>query len=374
MRPTRAEINLGAIAFNLQGIRRQVAPAGIMAVVKADAYGHGALQVSRVALEEGASYLAVAVIDEAIALRKAGIEAPLLVFGGFSHEDARLFVDWELDATVFDRQGLALISQAARKRNRPVRVHVKADTGMGRLGVDFREAVPFIEMVRNTEGVELTGLYTHFATSDALDKSYANLQLLRYKSLIDELESKGIRIPLKHTANSGAILDMPGSWFDLVRPGIMMYGHYPSAETTGSVEIHPAMSFKTAVIQVKQIERGQSVSYGRTLIADRPMTIATLPVGYADGYNRLLSNRGEVLIRGRRFPVAGRVCMDLIMAAAGAGDEIRTGDEVVLFGRQGDEEISVASICELLGTIPYEVTCWVSKRVPRVYMHSDDYL
>lgn len=374
MRPTRAEINLGAIAFNLQGIRRQVAPAGIMAVVKADAYGHGALQVSRVALEEGASYLAVAVIDEAIALRKAGIEAPLLVFGGFSHEDAQLFVDWELDATVFDRQGLALISQAARKRNRPVRVHVKADTGMGRLGVDFREAVPFIEMVRNTEGVELVGLYTHFATSDALDKSYANLQLLRYKSLIDELESKGIRIPLKHTANSGAILDMPGSWFDLVRPGIMMYGHYPSAETTGSVEIHPAMSFKTAVIQVKQIERGQSVSYGRTLIADRPMTIATLPVGYADGYNRLLSNRGEVLIRGRRFPVAGRVCMDLIMAAAGAGDEIRTGDEVVLFGRQGDEEISVASICELLGTIPYEVTCWVSKRVPRVYMHSDDYL
>ncbi len=374
MRPTRAEINLGAIAFNLQGIRRQVAPAGIMAVVKADAYGHGALQVSRVALEEGASYLAVAVIDEAIALRKAGIEAPLLVFGGFSHEDARLFVDWELDATVFDRQGLALISQAARKRNRPVRVHVKADTGMGRLGVDFREAVPIIEMVRNTEGVELVGLYTHFATSDALDKSYANLQLLRYKSLIDELESKGIRIPLKHTANSGAILDMPGSWFDLVRPGIMMYGHYPSAETTGSVEIHPAMSFKTAVIQVKQIERGQSVSYGRTLIADRPMTIATLPVGYADGYNRLLSNRGEVLIRGRRFPVAGRVCMDLIMAAAGAGDEIRAGDEVVLFGRQGDEEISVASICELLGTIPYEVTCWISKRVPRVYMHSDDYL
>ena len=374
MRPTRAEINLGAIAFNLQGIRRQVAPAGIMAVVKADAYGHGALQVSRVALEEGASYLAVAVIDEAIALRKAGIEAPLLVFGGFSHEDARLFVDWELDATVFDRQGLALISQAARKRNRPVRVHVKADTGMGRLGVDFREAVPFIEMVRNTEGVELVGLYTHFATSDALDKSYANLQLLRYKSLIDELASKGIRIPLKHTANSGAILDMPGSWFDLVRPGIMMYGHYPSAETTGSVEIHPAMSFKTAVIQVKQIERGQSVSYGRTFIADRLMTIATLPVGYADGYNRLLSNRGEVLIRGRRFPVAGRVCMDLIMAAAGAGDEIRTGDEVVLFGRQGDEEISVASICELLGTIPYEVTCWISKRVPRVYMHSDDYL
>ena len=374
MRPTRAEINLGAIAFNLQGIRRQVAPAGIMAVVKADAYGHGALQVSRVALEEGASYLAVAVIDEAIALRKAGIEAPLLVFGGFSHEDARLFVDWELDATVFDRQGLALISQAARKRNRPVRVHVKADTGMGRLGVDFREAVPIIEMVRNTEGVELVGLYTHFATSDALDKSYANLQLLRYKSLIDELASKGIRIPLKHTANSGAILDMPGSWFDLVRPGIMMYGHYPSAETTGSVEIHPAMSFKTAVIQVKQIERGQSVSYGRTFIADRLMTIATLPVGYADGYNRLLSNRGEVLIRGRRFPVAGRVCMDLIMAAAGAGDEIRAGDEVVLFGRQGDEEISVASICELLGTIPYEVTCWISKRVPRVYMHSDDYL
>ena len=369
MRPTWAEIDLGAIAFNLQGISRQVAPAGIMAVVKADAYGHGALQVSRVALQEGASHLAVAVIDEAIALRKAGIQAPLLVFGGFSHEDARLFIDWELDATIFDRQGLALLSQAARKRNRPVRVHVKVDTGMGRLGVDWREAAAFVAEVQGAEGVELTGLYTHFATSDALDKSYANLQLLRYKSLIDELEGKGVRIPLKHTANSGAILDMPGSWFDLVRPGIMMYGHYPSAETTESVGIHPAMSFKTTVIQAKRVERGQSVSYGRTSIADRPMTIPTLPVGYADGYNRLLSNRGEVLIRGRRFPVAGRVCMDLIMAAAGDEEEIRAGDEVVLFGRQGDEEFSVASICTLLGTIPYEVTCWVSKRVPRVYMH-----
>ena len=174
MRPTRAEINLGAIAFNLQGIRRQVAPAGIMAVVKADAYGHGALQVSRVALEEGASYLAVAVIDEAIALRKAGIEAPLLVFGGFSHEDARLFIDWELDATIFDRQGLALLSQAARKRNRPVRVHVKVDTGMGRLGVDWREAASFVAEVQGAEGVELTGLYTHFEVQRAAPSSNRN--------------------------------------------------------------------------------------------------------------------------------------------------------------------------------------------------------
>ncbi|HOT95544.1 MAG TPA: alanine racemase [bacterium] len=367
MRPTWAEIDLGAIAFNLQGICHRVKPAGIMAVVKADAYGHGALQVSRVALQEGAAYLAVAVVDEAVALRKGGIEAPILVFGGFSPEDAPLFLDWELDATLFDTRSTELLRHAAQQRNRPTRVHIKVDTGMGRLGIPWQEAAAFAAAVRQAEGLELTGLYTHFATSDALDKSFANLQLIRFKTVVEALESQGIRIPLKHAANSAAILDMPGSYFDMVRPGIMMYGQYPSTETTESIEIRPAMSFKTAVSQVKTILRGESVSYGRTFIADRPTTIATLPVGYADGYNRLLSNRGEVLIRGRRCPVAGRVCMDLIMAAA--GDEVQVGDEAVLFGRQGDAEISVASICQLLGTIPYEVTCWVSKRVPRVYIH-----
>ncbi|HPR88323.1 MAG TPA: alanine racemase [bacterium] len=367
MRPTRVEIDLEAIAFNLQGIRQRVSPAGIMAVVKADAYGHGALQVSRTALQEGASHLAVAVVNEALALRKAGIEAPILVFGGFSPEDAPLFLDWELDATLFDLQGVALLGHAARAAGRPARVHIKVDTGMGRLGVPWPQAAALGETICQTEGLELTGLYTHFATADALDKSFANLQLIRFKHVIAELEAKGIRIPLKHCANSAAILDMPESYLDMVRPGIMMYGHYPSAETTESIEIHPAMSFKTAVTQVKSIARGESVSYGRTFIADKPVTIATLPVGYADGYNRLLSNRGEVLIRGRRCPVAGRVCMDLIMAAAA---EVQTGDEVVLFGRQGEAEISVAEICALLGTIPYEVTCWISKRVPRVYMHT----
>lgn len=369
MRPTRAEIDLGAIAFNLQGIRRRVSPAGIMAVVKADAYGHGALQVSRLALQEGASHLAVAVVDEAIALRKAGIEAPILVFGGFSPEDAPLFIDWELEATLLDARSAELLRLAARQRNRLARVHLKVDTGMSRLGVHWQEAAAFAAALHQSEGLELTGLYTHFATADALDKSYAHLQLIRFREVIDGLEAKGISVPLKHAANSGAILDLPGSYFDLVRPGIMMYGHYPSNETTESIEIQPAMSFKTAVSQVKTIGRGESVSYGRTWIAEQPARIATLPVGYADGYNRLLSNRGEVLIRGRRCPVAGRVCMDLIMAVA--GEEVAVGDEAVLFGRQGDQEIRVSAICEQLGTIPYEVTCWVAKRVPRVYIHDN---
>lgn len=370
MRPTRAEIDLGAIAFNLQGIRKQVSPAGIMAVVKADAYGHGAVQVSRLALEQGADYLAVALVEEAVALRKAGIEAPLLVFGGFSAEDAAVFADYELDATLLDQRAASLLSRAGQRKNRRIRVHVKVDTGMGRLGVAWEQAAAFYASVQDLEGLTATGLYTHFATSDALDKSYASLQLARYKKVVDELSARGISVPIKHTANSGAILDMPESWFDMVRPGIMMYGHYPSPETTESIEIHPAMSFKTAVTQVKRVERGQSVSYGRTFVAERAKTIVTLPVGYADGYNRLLSNRGAVLIRGRRFPVAGRVCMDLIMADAGEAADIQAGDEVVLFGRQGEEEIRVAEICDLLGTIPYEVTCWVSRRVPRVYMHS----
>jgi alanine racemase len=371
VRPTRAEIDLGAIAFNLQGIRKKVAPAGIMAVVKADAYGHGALQVSRLALQQGAEHLAVAVVDEGVALRKAGIEAPILVFGGFSPEDAPLFIDYDLEASLFEPRSLALLKTAALKRNRAAKVHVKIDTGMGRLGVACHEAAAFIEALIREEALELRGLYTHFATSDHLDKSFANLQLLRYKAVVDELEGKGIQVPLKHTANSAAILDMHESYFDMVRPGIMMYGYYPSAETSESVEIQPAMAFKTAVIQVKTINRGESVSYGRTFITDKPTTIVTLPVGYADGYNRLLSNRGQVLIRGKRYPVAGRVCMDLIMADAGDEKNIKIGDEVVLFGTQGNEQISVASICKLLDTIPYEVTCWVSKRVPRIYMHEN---
>jgi len=366
-RPTVAEIDLSAIAFNLAGIKKKVAPAAIMAVVKADAYGHGAVEVSRLALQQGAEYLGVALTQEGIELRQNGLRCPILVFGGTWPEEAESLVAHDLEATVYDSKGLEALQAAARKHNKLAKIHIKLDTGMGRVGVDWREALPFAEKAAGSEGIELQGLYTHFATSDQMDKSFAYLQLARFQQVIEQLEAKGIRIPIKHTANSGAILDMPESYFDLVRPGVMMYGYYPSKETSESVPLRPAMTFKTRVLNVKAIERGISVSYGRQFIAEKETRIATLPVGYADGYNRLLSNRGEVLIRGRCYPIVGRVCMDLIMANLGDDEDVVVGDEAVLFGRQGNEDVTVQSICDLLGTIPYEVTCWVSKRVPRVY-------
>ena len=366
-RPAIAEINLSAIAFNLAGIKKRVAPAAIMAVVKADAYGHGAVEVSRHALQHGAEYLGVALTQEGIELRQSGLECPILVFGGAWPEEADSLVAHDLEATVYDSNGLEALRAAAQNQNKSANIHIKLDTGMGRVGIDWRTALPFVEKAARSGGIQLQGLYTHFATSDQIDKSFAYLQLARFQQVVKQLETRGIRTPLKHTANSGAILDMPESYFDLVRPGVMMYGYYPSKETSESVPLRPAMTFKTRVLYVKSIERGTSVSYGRQFIAKKETHIATLQVGYADGYNRLLSNRGEVLIRGKRYPVVGRVCMDLIMANVGEDEDIATGDEAVLFGRQGNEEVTVQSICDLLNTIPYEVTCWVSKRVPRVY-------
>lgn len=367
MRPTIAEVDLSAVAYNLDNIKKRVAPASVMAVVKADGYGHGAVEVSRVALQQGVTYLGVSSPEEGIELRQAGFQCPILVFGGVNEQETDSLVEYELEATVYDERGLQAVCQAAQKANKAIRVHLKVDTGMGRLGMDWRDGMTFIQEAAKTDGLILQGLYTHFATSDMMDNSFAYLQLARFKEVVEQAEAKGIRFPLKHAANSGAILDMPESYFDLVRPGIMMYGHYPSTETSESVPIRPAMTFKTRVLFVKTIERGESVSYGRQFIAEKRTGIATLPVGYADGYNRLLSNRGEVLIRGRRFPVAGRVCMDLIMVNLGDDSEVSAGDEAVLFGRHGEDEVSVKSICEKLNTIPYEVTCWVSKRVPRIY-------
>jgi alanine racemase len=342
-----------------------------MAVVKADAYGHGALAVSRLALQQGAEYLAVAVPDEAVQLRQNGIEAPILVLGGMHPDDAHLFPQYDLEATVYEASALSALKRAARKYNQPVKAHVKVDTGMGRVGVDWRQAFDYVTNLVQDDAIDLRGVYMHFATSDHMDKSYAQLQLARFNEAISTIKARHVKIPLVHAANSAAIIDLADSYFDMVRPGIMMYGHYPSRETTESIPLQSAMTFKTKVLYAKTVERGQSVSYSRQFIASQPTQVLTLPVGYADGYNRQLSNRGQVLIKGKRYPVVGRVCMDMIMVDAGPDGSAAVGDEVVLFGRQGAEEVPVQSICDLLGTIPYEVTCWVSKRVPRVYKNEN---
>jgi len=369
VRPTVAVIDLKAIRSNVQSVVQKVKPARVMAVVKANAYGHGMPEVAKTALDAGADYLAVALVEEGIGLREAGILEPTLIFGGFFPDQAKLFVQYDLDATLYSVRNGEALAKAARLLGRRARVHVKIDTGMGRVGVPWEKAADFVAEVAAMDALELVGVYTHFATSDERDKTFANLQLERFRWVLKQIESRGISIPIKHAANSGAILDMPEAYFDMVRPGIMLYGYYPSFETTESVPLQPAMAFRSKVLFVKEVEKGTSVSYGRKFVAPRKTTIATIPVGYADGYNRLLTNQGEVLIAGKKYPVVGRVCMDQILVDLGPGSQVREGDDVLLFGKTPAGEVSVYDICRKLGTIPYEVTCWVSGRVPRIYVN-----
>lgn len=368
MQASVAEINLSAFRFNLKNIIQRVSPAKVMAIVKANAYGHGTVPVAHAAVQAGAAYLAVALVEEGMELRENGITVPILVFSGLQREQIELFLQYDLEMTVYTVEAAEEISRRAQNFGKTAKIQVKVDTGMGRVGCSYENAVKIIRKIIKPPYLEIVGIYTHFATSDEKDKTYANLQLDRFKGVLSELEKKNIHIPLKHAANSGAVLDMAESFFDMVRPGIMTYGWYPSDETSESVPIKPVMTFKTRVLYIKRIQAGESVSYGREFIAAKPTRIATICVGYADGYNRLLGNHGEVLIRGKKYPVVGRVCMDLIHADLGDNTEIQEGDEVVLFGKQGDAEITVTEICEKLGTIPYEVCCWVSRRVPRVYV------
>jgi alanine racemase len=371
MRAAVAEIDLAALRHNVAAIKQRVSPAKVMAVVKADAYGHGAVAVANAAIQAGAQYLGVALVEEGIELRQAGILAPTLVFGGVMPDQITQFLEFDLEMTVYTLEIAEQISRHCQALGQSARIHVKVDTGMNRVGVQWESARDVIQKIQKLPRLKLVGLSTHFATSDEKDKAYANLQLSRFRQVVAQLSEMGIKIPLKHAANSGAILDMPEAYFDMVRPGMLLYGWYPSRETSESIAIRPVMCFKTRVLHVKEIAMNETVSYGRKFKAGEPTRIATLPVGYADGYNRLLSNRGQVLIRGEKFPVAGRVCMDLIHANIGQNQKIGPGDEVVLFGKQGDAEVSVYEICELLNTIPYEVCCWVSKRVPRIYLDSE---
>jgi alanine racemase len=367
LRPTFAEIDLSAIAYNINKIQKRVHPAQIMAVVKADGYGHGALQVAHIAIENGASYLGVALVEEGIELRQQGIQEPILIFGGNNEGQLKNFFDYNLEITLYQEDTANKLAEIAHELQKPIETHIKIDTGMGRVGIPYKKALSFIEFVNNLKGVSIKGLYTHFATSDEEDKQYANLQFDRFKKIISQVEKKSINVPLKHAANSGAILDMPETYLDMVRPGVMMYGHYPSDETTESVVIKPAMTFKSTVNYIKNVPENSSVSYGRKYVTSQPTRLATLPVGYADGYNRLLTNLGIVTIRGKKFPVVGRVCMDLIVIDLGGDQTIQEGDEVFLFGSVEDNAFTVKEICNILNTIPYEVTCWISKRVPRKY-------
>lgn len=370
LRPTWAEIDLDAIANNVRELKKATSPgAGMIAVVKADGYGHGAVEVARTALENGASWLAVAVLDEAIQLRQAGITAPIFILGYVPPAQARRVLEHDIRVAVFHRDLAEALSEAAVSMGRRASVHVKVDTGMGRIGLPtINQAVDFIESVARLPGIDLEGAFTHFASADEPDKDYTIRQLEKFLEVIEGARSRGIDIRIRHAANSAGLIDLPQTHLDMVRPGISLYGFYPSEDVSRRVKLLPAMTWKTRVSFVKRVAPGTPVSYGRTYKASEEETIITLPVGYADGFSRAWSNRGQVLLGGEKHPIVGRVCMDQIMVRVRGGVVPEVGQEVVLMGRQGGEEISGDDLARGLGTINYEIVCLVGKRVPRVYL------
>ena len=367
-RPTIAEINLKAIRNNVRRLRERVQPAEVMAVVKADAYGHGAIPVAQTALAAGASQLAVALLEEGIELRRAQIAAPILVFGGFFEKQIDSFIENDLHFTLYDLRLAEIVSRRAQALGRVAQAHVKIDTGMGRVGLLPAEVIKVIPAMAKLPHLELIGLCTHFASSDSRDKTYAHRQLEQFNAIVQQLAQRDLRFKYLHAANSGAILDLPQSYFNLVRPGMIMYGYYPSDETSESIPLEPAMSLRTEILHVKRVPAGTFISYNSTFQTHETTTIATLPIGYADGVPRRFSSNFEVLVRGRRCPLIGRVCMDQIMIDLGDMQDVHASEEVVLLGKQGDEEISICEWCRRLETIPYEVTCGISRRVARIYV------
>jgi len=364
-RATRAIIDLGAVSHNVAEIRKKIGhERGMMTMVKADGYGHGAVEVSQAALRSGADCLGVAIPEEGQQLREAGIEAPILVVGLIQPQEAYKVVKFHLSQTVASVELLAALDGEAGKASTKVNVHVKVDTGMGRIGINPEDAVPFIGKVMDFKNLNLEGIFSHFPSSDEKDKTFSLGQLQLFEQVITNLRLAGIEVPKRHMANSAGVLDLPQSYYDMVRPGLMIYGLYSSTEVSRSIQLRPAMTFKTKVSQVKVVPSGTPISYEGTFITKRKTTVATLPVGYADGYRRLLSNRGEVLIKGYRAPVIGRICMDMCMVNVSDVEDVRPGDEVILFG----EEITVNEVAALIDTNIDEVLCGVGKRVPRLYV------
>ncbi|MFA5038395.1 MAG: alanine racemase [Candidatus Omnitrophota bacterium] len=368
-RQTWVEINLAAVAHNYRALKRSL-PRGtkIMAAVKANAYGHGIVEVSRKLVECGVDYLGVASLDEALVLRKNLIHSPVLNLGAFLKNDAEAMVENEVTATVTDYPMARLLDRVASRLKKKARIHVKIDTGMGRLGVWHSEADEVILKLCRLPHLSIEGLYTHFPVADS-DEAFTRSQITMFCALVTKLEIKGVRIPLKHSANTMAVVGYKDAHFNLVRPGLAVYGLYPKDGVQEKIDLKAVLSFKTRVVYLKEVARGRSISYGRTHITGKDTTIATLPVGYGDGYNRLLSNKGRVLIHGKYCPVVGVVCMDQTMVDIGHLKDVRLEDEVVLAGSQKGHIIRIEEIARLCHTIPYEVVCWISPRVPRVYTH-----
>ena len=366
-RPTIGEVDLGALEFNYRQIKKRV-PEGVkvLAVVKADAYGHGAIPISLRLEKLGVEYLGVAISEEGVELRRAGVKAPILVLGGIFGEDVDQIFRFRLTPVVFRKDCLKILSKEAEKRKRKVKVHLKVDTGMGRVGVPLGLWPDFLREVRRFPKIETEGILSHFSMTDE-EEGFTQSQWRAFQSAVAVAQELGISSQYLHMASSAMLTTFPGYAAGLVRPGIMLYGSYPSPVFRSLISLKPVMTLKTRIHFLKSVSSGARISYGGTFMAKRESRIATLPIGYADGYSRHLSNHGEVLIHGKRAPVVGRVCMDFIMVDVTDIPRASVGDEVILIGQQGGEQITPEEIAEKINSISYEVLCSIGKRVPRIY-------
>ncbi|NFE87648.1 alanine racemase [Clostridium botulinum] len=369
LRAVWAEIDLDNLQHNLKQIKKICGNKEIIGVIKANAYGHGAMEIAPTLLENGVSRLAVAVLSEAMELRMSGVKEPIMILGYTPWALGDMLLDNDIEQSVYSYNDALELSKIAVLKRKILKIHIVVDTGMGRIGfLPTKESVEDVYKISKLPNIKIEGLFSHFSSADELDKDYTLYQMNKYNEFINKLEEKNIQVPIKHIANSAAIIDLENTHLDAVRAGIIMYGYYPSNYVLrDNINLKPVMSLKTSIVHIKKVSSGEYISYGRTFKTERESIIATLPIGYADGYNRLLSNKGKVIVNGKLAPVIGRVCMDQCMIDVTFIENLKVGDVVTIMGEENGVSYTAENIASQIGTISYEVICNVNKRVPRVY-------
>ncbi len=367
IRPTRLEIDLNILAENYRQIKKHVAPAKMMPILKANGYGHGLVRVAQLMQKLGADYIGVAVLEEGILLREQGINIPILVLGGVWGNQIPHFLKHNLTITASSIEKLNQIDELAGQMKLKAKVHLKIDTGLERIGVHYYSAEKLLEATLKCKNLEIEGIFSHFANSDNLELNFTRLQLERFMEVLQFYEKHSLKLPIRHISKSGSILQMPEASLDMVRPGLLLYGVYPSQEIPHTVKVKPASTWKSLVVYFKVIKANHPVGYGLTWQSDHDVRSVTVPVGYGDGYFRSMSHKAEVLLRGKRYPVIGRISMDQIVVNI-EKNSAYNGDEVILFGSDGENKITVEELADWAGTIPYEILTNVNTRVPRVYI------
>ena len=366
--PTFAEIDLNAFSHNLKQVRLKVGKdRKIISIIKADAYGHGAVEIAKRASVSGADMFGVSTVGEGIELSEAKIESPILLLGGCSKGDAEWIVSYNLKSIIYSFDAVLSLSKEAERQGKIADVHIKVDTGMGRIGIQSDEVMGLVKKVSSLKNIKIEGILTHFATAYEVDREFTGRQIKTFKAVIDELKKSGFSFSFMHASNSAAIVNYPESYFNTVRPGIILYGSTPFDFPVEDFLIKPVMSWKTSIVHLHNTPEKTGISYGRRFVTKRDSIIATIPVGYADGYSRSLSNKVQVLVGGRRVNQIGTICMDMCMIDVTDLPDVKVGDDVVLLGRQGGEEIRVEELASIAGTIPYEIFCSIGRRVRRVY-------